>query len=42
MWVVISVYGNNLEIIDGRFYFLLFFESVDVVDGSLCGKSAVI
>ena len=41
-WVVISVYGNYLEFIGVYFNFLLFFKSVDVVDGSLCVKGALI
>ena len=40
MRVVISAYGNDLEFIDVCFKFPLFFESLDVVDGSLCGKGA--
>ena len=38
-WVVISVYGNDLEFI-GVFFFPLFLESVDVIYG--CGKGVVI
>ena len=40
--VVISAYGNCLEFIGVCSNFPLFFKSVDVVDGSLCGKGAVI
>ena len=34
--------GNDSKIIDLCFNFPLFFESVDMVDGSLCGKGTVI
>ena len=40
--VVISVYGIDLEFIGVCFNYPLFFESVDVVEGCLCGKGAVI
>ena len=33
-WVVVSVYGNEMEFIGVCFNFPLFFESVDVVDDS--------
>ena len=41
MLVVTSVCGNGLEFIDVCFDFPLFFESVNVFDGSWCGKGAV-
>ena len=41
MLVVITIYGNDLEFIDACLNFSLFFESVDVDDGSF-SKGAVI
>ena len=42
VYVVISVHGNDLKLIGVCFNFPLFFESVDAVNGYLCGKGAVI
>ena len=39
-WVI--VYGYDLEFVCVCFNFPLFFESVDVFDGSLCDEGAVI
>ena len=37
-----SGYGNDMEFVGVCFDFPLFFKSVDVCDGSLCGEGAVI
>ena len=42
MSVVITIHGNDLEFIGVCLNFPYIFESVDMVDGSLCGKGAVI
>ena len=42
LWVAVSAYGNDLEFACVCLYFPMFFKSVDVFDGSLCGEGAVI